>query len=1060
MAPADARPGTPSDVPTDVPPVDAGPGRHTAADPPPAGRRPVPGRLAALLGAIGVLAGLALPFAPVWAEQTTVSWPPTGAGPVPTTAFLAPYRPVTLSATLPCPVLRAAAARPGATTVLATGSGGDGLLVRVTGGRALVLVNARLVAVADLATAGDCAVGVAAGPDGVRVDAAGRVTALPGEPVPPVQRFDTELSPSAATGLAVAARTDDPFDSRGTGLKHVLIAVQLLAAAAALGWIGRHASRRSRAARRETPRGTRRRRGAVGVDAGVLAVLAGWAVIGPLSDDDGFAAMIARNSVAAGFQGNYYRWWNASETPFALAQHVLVPLTSVSLDPLWLRLPSTALAALTWFTLSRGILGAALPTAHRAPVRALAGAFFLAAWLPFNLGVRPEAYLAAGLTGVLALLWRARGMPALAGAALVAAAAVSASPSGVLLAAPVLVFAPKVLRIVRYGDGSEGTAAWDVLGRALLLGSVVAVALTAVFADQTWHAVAVATRWHTDFGPTLPWYAELNRYLYLLSADQDGTATKRVPVLLTLALLPVAGLLLARGLPFPGRGSRDPGRGRHDTGRRDPVAGAAARLAGVTVLALALFWLTPSKWTHHFGALAGVFAAFLTVAVVYLARYARVARVPDRVPPAVGLAGAGLVALAGGLAFSGPNAWWQPVVYDVPWADGPVDPAGVPLRSPLLWAAAAAVGYLLVRHRRGGRIARRWLVAAPPVLSVAVTGVSVAVLLGSFLAAPVREPVGSLALANLRWLSGRPGCGLADAVRVLPDIPGGHLTPAGPGPGTGADPGRLAGFASGTGFDPSAAPPEPPGTGGSTYLWGSRAGGPLDTGELASPWFGLPPPAAGDQVAVSVAGRTDGGNRLTLQFGRADGGQVAVLGSVPPPDTPRAAPGETPTYRSWRTAGVDADRVPAGADRVRVLAVDATTDDDGWLAVTGPRLRRAVGLTEFLDRNRPTLVAWPVAFLYPCVTDPVTVRDGIADAPVSLLETPARYAGLSSVTTYAGSGGDWAALRSLGALGEESGELVGRPGADWGSVLLGHSRLARDRYRRDTTWVTVSGLHG
>jgi hypothetical protein len=31
---------------------------------------------------------------------------------------------------------------------------------------------------------------------------------------------------------------------------------------------------------------------------------------------------------------------------------------------------------------------------------------------------------------------------------------------------------------------------------------------------------------------------------------------------------------------------------------------------------------------------------------------------------------------------------------------------------------------------------------------------------------------------------------------------------------------------------------------------------------------------------------------------------------------------------------------------------------------------------------------------------------------------------------------------------------------DWGNVLLTHYPAARDRYRVDTSWVQVSGLHG
>src|SRR6185295_2113472 len=114
--------------------------------------------------------------------------------------------------------------------------------------------------------------------------------------------------------------------------------------------------------------------------------------------------------------------------------------------------------------------------------------------------------------------------------------------------------------------------------------------------------------------------------------------------------------------------------------RRDRAGAAALRLAAVVVVMLALFATGPSKWSYHFGAGAGVFAAFLTVATALLAQRARAA---DRLPAAAGVVGSALLAAAAALAFSGPDAWWLPVLYDVPWASSPVRPAGVPLDNPL-----------------------------------------------------------------------------------------------------------------------------------------------------------------------------------------------------------------------------------------------------------------------------------------------------------------------------------------------------------------------------------------
>ena len=1174
-----------------------------------------------LIGILGAAAALMVPFAPVWAEQTTVVWPAPGTPTVSSTAFFAPPRPRQLSATVPCAVLRAAATRGTAVTVLSTAADGAGLVVRVVAGSTQILLNSRLADSVPVPVVGRCGIQIEASTTQTTITAAGHAVAGRAEPAPVVALLRTDLAPRQAGGLRVTARTSAVFDERATTLKKSLIAAWAVAAVFALGWLWWRArppptpapdqapaiqhpaiqglgvgleDSREAAARAMVAGAAGSRTAGVVVDFAVAVVLAGWAIVGPLSDDDGFAAMIARNSRVAGYQGNYYRWWNASETPFALAQHLLAPLAQISLSPVWLRLPSTLLAVVTWLVVSRAVLPAALSANLSARgggrvrperswwLRLLAAVCFLACWLPFNLGVRPEAYVAAGMSAVLALLWRGRGMPALGAATLIAGVSLTASPAAVVVGAPVLVFAPKIRRIITTGT----TSRCDVASRLALLSCLTSVAVVVVFADQSWHALAVATVWHTHFGPSLPWYDEFARYRYLLDADQDGTATKRVPVLLTLTLLPVVALLLSRR-GGPGVRSGDPantGAGVDVDGDGDvhidvdattvALGAGAGRLAAVVAVGLGLLWVAPSKWTHYFGALAGVFAAFLVVAVVFILHCARTPTVPTARAPTVptargpaheatvadtpvvdnpvvdnpvvdnpvvdnpvvdnpvvdtpvvdnpvvdnavvgvvdrwfwgvGAVGAGVVAVAAGVAFSGPNAWWQPVVYDVPWAGGPITPAGLPLNSPLLWAGGAALGYVWVRRYRGRESGRRVLVAAPAWLVATVAAVSVAVLLASFTAAPLRQRSGSLALANLHRLQGRPSCGLGDDVQVLPDVMGSVMTP------TTEDPGQAVGFSFGAGYDPGAPPPEPPGIGASQQLWGSLTGGPpgalntatlntatlntatlntatlntatLNTGTLTTPWFRLPPVRPDQQVSVSVAGRTDAGNSLSLQFGHAnlvpptdaqpngDGqaegdvhndGQtdgVIPLGSRVPPDPLRHASGEAPHYRLWRTVGVAARQVPPGADRVRIRAVDASSGTDGWLAVTGPRLRQIIGLRQYLAAHSPVLVAWPVAFLFPCAADPVAVHDGLAQAPLSVLEAPQQYSAISEATTDASIGGNFAPLRALGGLGEVSTGLAGHPGLDWGDLLLTNYPSARDTYHTTITWTRVWGLHG
>ena len=811
-------------------------------------------------------------------------------------------------------------------------------------------------------------------------------------------------------------RVTDPFGTSPGALKLALIVAQLAAAVAALLLL-RRASRGRRMPWRR-PRWQR----VWWIDAGVIGVFAGWAVIGPLAVDDGWATMIARTFAATGTPGNYYRWWNAAEVPFALGQQLLSPLTSLTLAPLWLRLPSTVLAVATWFVLSRGVLGAALGRRGRsAPVRLLAAASLLAAWLPFNLGTRPESYVALGVTAVLALAMRSRSLTGLGAMVAVVALTVPISPNAVLVLAPIVVFAPRLAAVLR---ASAPTKA-HLWAHVLLLCCVGAVSLTLIFADQSWDALTTATDWHTFFGPTLPWYDEAIRYRYLFSDDQQGSAAKRFPVVTSAAMLAAVAMTVIRA-----------------RGRRSPLECAAARLAVVVLLAVGLFALAPSKWSYHFGAAAGLFAATSTVAVVMVVRRSRS---PDRRLIIAGIAGSAVLAAALALAFDGPNAWWLPAMYDVPWADSAPTPLGIPLNDPLVWLGLTVVATAALAMRRGLRQA---ISASPAILLVSAYGVVLALLIGSFVAAPVRRPAGSLALANLHRIDGTSVCGLADEVELLPDGP--VLAEAGE-PGA-----ELDGFSRQAGFPSDAPPPDPPGIGTSAFVWGSYApdwqphrGDDVGLVRAAAPGTGR---RCG---RVSVSGRTDGGNLLTLEFGRTDGPTVTPLGEHSPADRP--ASDEDPAHPLWRSIGVDGTDVPAGADRVRIRAVDARTDPFGWLAFTGPRLRSTVPLDAFLADNGPVLISWPLAFLFPCVLDVATVSGGVASTPRTVIESPRPFFVDDRDRTI---GGTFHELVVFGDLYEIPSRLVGAPDVDWGSVRVSGDPAARDDYLRTVERELLPGATG
>ena len=967
---------------------------------------------------VGLLAALALPFAPVIARQATVTWPVPGQPVSSTTALFVPYRPAELTVTVPCATLHAAAEAGHEVNVLATGPDGEGMVLRTgAAGPELALAHRR-VGLRLVSAAVGCDVTVHAGSDGVTVVGGGPDIALPGEPVPKVFAFHTDLDPVQADGITVVARAVSPFATTPTVMKVALIAAQLCAVVLALillSFAGRRARRPAPPAC-PTPGG----RAAAAVDLAVIAVLAGWAIIGPLAVDDGWAAMIARTYAATGSAGNYYRWWNASETPFALSQQLLAPLTRVSLAPLWLRLPSTALGVATWLVLSRGLLRAALPAAAaRGRIRLVAAVCLLCAWLPFNLGARPESYVALGVTSVLALLWGARGPATLGWAALIAGLTIPISPTAVVVAAPVVVFAPKVIAIGRQSaPGGLGPAV-----QLSLLGCIGAAAVTVIFADQTWDGVITATGWHRFFGPSMPWYREAQRYRYLLGDSQQGSFGKRVPVLLTAALVPLIGLLWVR------------------RAERSDAIRAAARLATVVSIALLLLSLVPSKWSYHLGALAGVFAAFLVVAVAaLLSRAGQPVAAPDT--GVLALAGATAVALSAALAFAGANVWWLPAIYDVWWASGPVHLPAVRLDSPLPWFGVLALGYIAVAvmpARRRDGAAAGVLLFGPALVTVLAAATGVAVMLVSFAAAPLRRPSGSLAVTDLRWLVGRSTCGLADDIEVLQD--GDSLARAGPTA-------QLAGFAPLTGYPPDSPPPDPPGSGMSTELWGSLIGDRQRSATMTSPWFRLAPPESGDGVSVSAAGNAGTAHELIFEFGRVNSAQplgdagaaTTMLGAFTRP----VPTGENLDRSQWRSVSIDAAHIPAGANLVRIRATDARTDAAGWLAFTGPRRNTVVGLTPFLAEHGPVLVSWPASFLFPCVRNVARVADGLAENPRTVILAPGPWPPAEMDQKI---GGDFAALVPYGRLYEVSARLAGHPDIDWGTLLVSADNSAQDAYQ-------------
>lgn len=1096
--------------------------------------------LAGLTGlAAGVVAGM-VAVAPVDATTSTVSWPRAGADPTPTTAFLVPYRPAQLRADIPCASLREAARRRDATTVLATttSDASRGLVVRADRGTTRLLVDGRS-RVLDLPP-GDCSTRVDVDASGMRVSVGGRLTEFRREqPVPEVFAITTDLTGAPARGLSLTARTPSWFDVVPSPEKSSLITVALQLAAVtlgllvALGGLDRPAGRYHRprtvdeaverlgrlalaASVAGWVRGVRTARRVVrwaahprtwalaGIDVGVVVGLVWWSVVGPMTDDDGFAAAIARRAAAGGPVSNYYRWFDASEAPFASGQQVLGLLVGPGVDPLALRTPSVLAGIAVWFLVTRGVLrrglggGAGMSVAVRLATAVLAAAW----WLPYGLGTRPEPLVALGVTAVLTIVLRAvrpesrHAAVLVASAVAIAAVTVTVAPSGLIGLAPIVLAAPRLARALRGHRSGLAGLGWAVATASAVAG-VASVAVVVVFARQSWHGVMVATSIHQQFGPSQPWYAEWLRYSYLFGDDSWGSATKRLPVLLAVALAVPGFVLLAR-------------RGRAALGV--PSAQATV-LLGLAPLGLALLAVTPSKWSHHFGSLAGFGAVSGVAVLVALVREAGRPR-PDPVLRVIGPGTVLGVVVAAAASFAGPNAWWAYSSAYLPWATGPV----VPVAGPGRWLVAAAVlavvavpAAWLGRRSRGigaqGAVGTREALTGAAALTPALLGplaalASVTVLVFSFAAAADPPPgawsLGARNLAVARDPGSPASCGLADRVQVLTTAARGPLTTV-PGPDGTA---TLDGFVEQGGWvdAPPARPGDTDGTRDGRFAWGSKGGGEASVGGLTSGWFVLPRPGREQELALSVAGRTSDGASVTLEYGRSGRRGITTIVRRPVVEPPAAQRGyrgyapdaerarlqdESRDRSGWRTVTVPAGDLPPDADRVRVLARDDRADVGGWVAATGPRLVDVVPLRRYLATRTPVVVDWAIAFAWPCLTDLAPVARGVAATPRALITTPPAVAdplrgertvddarpddvvperwtlGTDALVTARDSAASFAGMREAADLEEVDTRLAGEPGRVWGRLMIPDYRsLERDAYDVRATTTRVAGTEG
>lgn len=1036
----------------------------------PQGRMPRVRFLAIASAIVGILAAIAIPFLPVHQTVAKVAWPENGSlrG---VTAPLVSYSPVDLRVSIPCAPIRELAAGDGgvlvSTAPVETPEPGRALTARVISGAGsedrLEVISRDTILLStttDSLSGMDCVVSISS----TSTQTLAAITSSDGVAIEQV--FDRDLRPQMVgvfsslageppDGLRVDATLDSRFTTSPTVVKLTAMVIAVLATALVLWALNRLDVVDGRRSLRVLPSSwwsfTR-------VDAVVVGTLGLWHVIGANTSDDGYQLGMARAAGEAGYMANYFRWFGVPEAPFGTPFYdVLAWMTEVSTASVWMRLPALAAGLVAWWLVSREVaprLGAAVRP-NSLPM--WTGAFvFLACWLPFNNGLRPEPIVAAGVLLTWCSVERAiatrRLLPA-AAAILVGAITVTAGPSGLICFAALLAGAGPIARIVFDRARTQG-----YLALVLPLVSTGLVILTAVFADQTLAAVLEMQRVHS-IPPSEPWFNEFRRYQWLLEDSVDGSLARRFAVLTMILCLVTVTLTLLR------RAGRIPG----------IAAGPAQRIVGTIVGAMVLMMFVPTKWTHHFGIYAGLTASVAIIAAVAVSPAVLRSR---RNRALFGAAVAGVVAIS----FAGRNGWWYVSSWGVPWFDKPPSIAGngfavaVLAVAALLLSVAAWFHIHPVASTRTDAPSRWWSV---PLLTVAAAAMVLFEILSLAKAAVSQFPAYSIGRSNIDALRGSP-CGLANDVLLETDPNASMLLPISGDVGAGLSPGTGEGFtpngvvadltpdeenrASGTANTVDSVDSDQETASGTAGTGGGFGGEGVNGSTVALPfglnpgttpilgsvgssgpsavtseWYRLPESdssgSRGDIVSIAAAGRirsvdTDGvetyGQKLELEYGTLESDEtVSAQGSALPIDI-----GPSP---SWRNLRVPLNQLPTDANVVRIVAADSDIHEDQWLAFTPPRVPQTQVLQDVLGSDTPTLLDWAVGLNFPC-QHLMLHANGVAEVPEYRISPDRDGAAVTSLWQDRHGGGPLGWTEMLLSARTIPSYLADDWARDWGAV--------------------------
>jgi len=1038
--------------------------------------------VATIAGLIGFVLSVATPLLPVVQTTATLNWPQNGRL-TNVTAPLISETAISLNATIPCGVARS---MPPAGGLLLGTAPKDGkqaalnaMLVNVNRTRVDIIVRNVVVgsvARAQVDTPQCQRIEITSSRAGTFATFVG-LTDPSGKPLrtgftdtnlrPAIVGVFTDLTGPAPPGLGFSAVIDTRFSTSPTLLKLTAMIVAMVATAISLIALWRLDRLDGRRMHRLVPA---RWRTFSAVDVVVVLGFLIWHIVGANSSDDGYILQMARVAGPAGYMSNYFRWFGSPEDPFGWYYDLLALMTHVSDASIWIRLPDLIAGLLCWLLLSREVLPRLGPAvvSNRAAVWA-AGLVLLAAWMPFNNGLRPEGQIALGSLITYVLIERAiisgRMTPA-ALAILSAAFTLGIQPTGLIAVAALIAGGRPMLRILVRRHRIIGT--WPLVAPLLAAGTVV---LTVVFADQTMATVLEATKIRTAIGPSQQWYTENLRYYYLILPTVDGSLSRRFGFLITALSLFTAMFIMLRRKRIPG-----------------VARGPAWRLMGVIFGTMFFLMFTPTKWVHHFGLFAAVGAAMAALATVLVSptvlRWSR-----NRMAFLTAL----LFVLA--LCFATTNGWWYVSSYGVPFNNAMPRIDGITISTIFFALFAISALYTIWLHFASrehgeGRLARALTAAPIPIAA----GFMVIVFVGSMLAGVVRQyPTYSNTAANLRAFAG--GCGLADDVLVEPDTNAGFLTPL---PGNYGPLGPLGGVHP-VGFSPNGVPehivaeavrmtlPQPgtdydwdaptklstPGINGSTVplpygldparvpLAGSWVEGPQQQSTLTSAWYQLPPADDGHPlVAVTAAGVITGnsvlyghtvGQTVELEYAKAGpGGAPVPAGRLVPYDL-----GPAP---SWRNLRFPRSAIPRDAVAVRVVAQDLSLTPGDWIAVTPPRVPDLRSLQGYVGSTKPVLMDWAVGLAFPC-QHPMLHNAGVTEVPAFRI-TPDYTAKKQDTDTWQdGINGGLLGITDLLLRAHVMGSYLSHDwGRDWGSLRKFDTIVAAQPASVQLGTATRSGL--